>query len=52
MNGTRTYDHQLFNVFLHIPNAPDQVTHGNGMATSRCRRNFGCIDLRRNMVTT
>jgi hypothetical protein len=31
MNGTRTYDHQLFNVFLHIPNAPDQVTHANGI---------------------
>ncbi len=31
MNGTRTYDHQLFNVFFHIPNAPDQVTHANGI---------------------
>jgi hypothetical protein len=31
MNGTRTYDHQLFDVFLHIPNAPDQVSHANGI---------------------
>jgi hypothetical protein len=31
MNGTRTYDHQLFNVLLHIPNAPDQVSHANGI---------------------
>src|SRR4029077_20683117 len=29
MNGTRTYGHQLFNVFFHIPNAPDQVSHAN-----------------------
>jgi len=27
----RTYDHQLFNVFLHIPNAPDQITHTNAI---------------------
>jgi hypothetical protein len=31
MNATRTYDHKLFNVFLHIPNAPDQVSHSNGI---------------------
>jgi hypothetical protein len=31
MNATRTYDHQLFNVLLHIPNAPDQVSHANGI---------------------
>jgi hypothetical protein len=31
MNATRTYDHQLFQVLLHIPNAPDQVTHSNGI---------------------
>jgi len=31
MNATRTYDHQLFNVFFHIPNAPDQVSHANGI---------------------
>jgi hypothetical protein len=31
MNGTRTYDHQLFQTLLHIPNAPDQVSHANGI---------------------
>jgi hypothetical protein len=31
MNATRTYDHQLFQTLLHIPNAPDQVTHANGI---------------------
>jgi hypothetical protein len=31
MNATRTYDHQLFQLLLHIPNAPDQVTHSNGI---------------------
>ena len=31
MNATRTYDHQLFNVFFHVPNGPDQVSHANGI---------------------
>jgi hypothetical protein len=31
MNATRTYDHQLFQTLLHIPNAPDQVSHANGI---------------------
>jgi hypothetical protein len=31
MNATRTYDHQLFQNVLHIPNAPDQVSHSNGI---------------------
>jgi hypothetical protein len=31
MNATRTYDHQLFATLLHIPNAPDQVSHANGI---------------------
>jgi hypothetical protein len=31
MNATRTYDHQLLNVFLLVPNAPDQVSHANGI---------------------
>jgi len=31
MNATRTYDHQLFQTLLHIPNAPDQVSHSNGI---------------------
>ena len=31
MNATRTYDHQLFDVLLHIPHAPDQVSHANGI---------------------
>lgn len=31
MNATRTYDHQLFQTLLHIPNAPDQVSHSNGV---------------------
>jgi hypothetical protein len=31
MNATRTYDHQLFQTLLHIPGAPDQVSHSNGI---------------------
>ena len=31
LNATRTYDHQLFDVFFHVPNAPDQVSHSNGI---------------------
>jgi hypothetical protein len=31
INATRTYNHQLFDVFFHIPNAPDQVSHSNGI---------------------
>jgi hypothetical protein len=31
MNATRTYDHQLFETYFKIPNAPDQVTHANGI---------------------
>jgi hypothetical protein len=31
MNAKRIYDHELFKVFLHIPNAPDQVTHSTGI---------------------
>jgi len=31
MNATRTYDHQLFQTSFNIPNAPDQVSHSNGL---------------------
>jgi hypothetical protein len=31
MNATRTYDHELFQTLLHIPGAPDQVSHSNGI---------------------
>jgi hypothetical protein len=31
MNATRTYDHQLFETYFKIPNAPDQITHANGI---------------------
>ena len=31
MNSMRTYDHQLFQTYFHIPNAPDQVSHANGI---------------------
>ncbi len=31
MNAMRTYDHQLFQTLLHIPGAPDQVSHTNGI---------------------
>lgn len=31
LNATRTYDHQLFETYFHVPNAPDQVSHSNGI---------------------
>lgn len=31
LNATRIYDHQLFATFFKIPNAPDQVSHSNGI---------------------
>jgi len=31
LNGTRTYDHQLFQNLLHIPGAPDQVSNSDGI---------------------
>ena len=43
LNATRTYDHQLFNVFLHIPNAPDQVSHSNGIGDMSVSAQFWLI---------
>lgn len=31
ISAKRTYNHQLFDVFFHIPNAPDQVSYSNGI---------------------
>ena len=31
LNATRIYDHQLFQTFFRIPNAPDQVSNSNGI---------------------
>ena len=31
LNATRIYDHQLFQTFFHLPNAPDQVSNSNGI---------------------
>jgi len=31
LNAERIYDHQLFQTLLHVPGAPDQVSHSNGI---------------------
>jgi hypothetical protein len=31
LNASRTYNHQLFQTFFNIPNAPDQVSNSNGI---------------------
>src|SRR2546430_15790359 len=43
LNATRTYDHQLFNVFFHLPNAPDQVSHSNGIGDMSVSAQFWLI---------
>jgi hypothetical protein len=43
LNATRTYDSQLFNVFLHIPNAPDQVSVSNGIGDLSIYAQFWAI---------
>ena len=42
-NATRTYDHQLFQTYFHIPNAPDQVSNANGIGDLSVSAQFWLI---------
>jgi hypothetical protein len=43
LNAKRTYDSQLFQTFFKIPNAPDQVSHSNGIGDLSVSAQFWAI---------
>jgi hypothetical protein len=43
LNATRIYDHQLLNNLLHVSNAPDQMSHSNGIGDMSVSAQFWVV---------
>jgi hypothetical protein len=43
LNAKRIYDHQLINNLLHVSNAPDQVSHSNGIGDMSLSAQFWVV---------